>query len=70
MSARPSSVVSSSGWRCGIASARQCTQASAHARVTSQMTMNGAEANGVSLGVVAVRGDRCVACAGAAIVGA
>jgi hypothetical protein len=46
MSRIPSSVVSSSGCRCGIASARQWTQASAQARVVSQMTMNGADANG------------------------
>lgn len=46
MSRFASSVVSSSGCRCGIASARQWTQASAQARVVSQMTMNGADANG------------------------
>lgn len=40
-SAWASSVVSSPGSRRGIAAARQCTQASAQARVVSQMAMNG-----------------------------
>src|SRR5690606_34023852 len=38
-------------------SARQWTHASAHARVTSQMTMNGAAANGPSLAAAAFPGD-------------
>ena len=47
MSRQPSSVVSSAGSRRGIASARQWTHASAHARVVSQMTMKGARSNAV-----------------------
>src|SRR6266568_8819181 len=49
---QPSSVLSSSGLRAGIALARQCTQAKSQAWLTSQITSSGASLKSMSHGKV------------------